>query len=467
MTTHDAGETCDILVTNGYVITMDAARTVHPVGAVAVTGTRIVAVGPETAIAARFRPRRAIDAGGGVIHPGMIDAHLHATNHLTRTGFPDDPKINAFEKFAGWIDNLADEDEFANSLVACTEMVRNGFTCLMEPGTVHEPDTLATAAEAVGARVSLSDPYVWDTTEGGNPMAPHIKRAPANPKRARDLLGRELRRNRVEDGLVHAHVCIYGSGSASQELELEAKRVADANGVIFNQHQSFSPTQVAIDDRRFGGGPVLVRFAELGLLGPNSTFTHMNVIRDEEVEPIVASGMSITWQPGNYQYYGFAQTQKSRMAELLDRGVNVTLGVDVAKIWTFGDMPRIAYLVARQGGGYISCERLMEMSTIGAARALGLEREIGSLEPGKRADIVVRSPDPIETLPGFNPVVQLLMLSQSRAVDTVLCNGQIILREGRLTRLDESWVHRTARACIARMAGRLDLKVATRWEAGA
>ena len=155
------------------------------------------------------------------------------------------------------------------------------------------------------------------------------------------------------------------------------------------------------------------------------------------------------------------------MAELLDRGVNVTLGVDVAKIWTFGDMARIAYLVARQGGGYISCERLMEMSTIGAARALGLEREIGSLEPGKRADIVVRSLDPVETLPGFNPVVQLIMLSQSRAVDTVLCNGQIILRKGRLTRLDESWVHQTARACIARMAQRLDLKVGTQWEARA
>ena len=107
---------------------------------------------------------------------------------------------------------------------------------------------------------------------------------------------------------------------------------------------------------------------------------------------------------------------RAAWAELLERGVNVTLGVDAAKIWTFGDMGRIAYLVARQSGGYISCERLFEMQTIGAARAAGLEREIGSLEPGKRADIVIRSPDLVEGLPALNPVMQALMLSQAFAL---------------------------------------------------
>ena len=458
---------CDLLIVNAYVLTVDAQRRVLPSGAVAISGARIVAVGPQSEVRARFSGKRVLDARGGVVHPGMVDAHLHSTIHLSRTAFPDDPKINSFEKFAGWINQLTDEDEFANSLVACAEMARNGFTCAMEPGTVFEPDALAAAAEAVGVRVSLSDPYVWDTTEGRNTMVNHIKRAPPDAQRARGLLGKQLVRNKVKDGLVHAHVCIYGSGSASEELEIEAKRTADANGVILNQHQNFSPTQVPFDDQRFGGKPVLMRFAELGVLGPNVNFTHMNVIRDEEVEPIVKSGISITWQPGNYQYYGIAQTQKSRMADFLDRGVNVTLGVDLAKIWTFGDMARIAYLVARQSGGYISCERLLEMQTIGAARALRLDREIGSLEVGKRADIVIRDPDLVEGLPGLNPVIQLVMLTQSRAIDTVICNGAIILRGGHLTRCDERWIHDTARASIARMAPLLDLKVGTRWGANA
>src|SRR3954452_19812122 len=103
------------------------------------------------------------------------------------------------------------------------------------------------------------------------------------------------------------------------------------------------------------------------------------------------------------------------------------------------------------------------MQTIGAARALGLQDEIGSLEPGKRADIVIRDPDLVEGLPAFNPVMQLIMLSKSRAVSTVLCNGEVILRARHLTRCSESWVHVTARASIARMAERLDLQPGPRW----
>lgn len=458
---------CDTLIANGYVLTLDGQRRVFPSGAVAVDGVRIVGVGPEAELRQRFRPLRVIDAGGGVVHPGMIDPHLHTSIQLSRTAFSDDPKVNSFEKFAAWYNNLTDEDEFANALAACAEMVRNGFTCAMEPGTVFEPDMLAAAAEAIGVRISLSDPYVWDTIDGGNTMAERLPRAPATPKRAAEQLGRQLYRNKAKDSLIHAHVCIYGSGSTSEALELAAKRCADANGTILNQHQNFMPNQVAIDDRRFGGKPVLVRFAELGLLAPNVSFTHMNVIRDEEIEPIVASGMSIVWQPGNYQYYAIAKTEPQRMPELMARGVNVTLCVDAAKIWTFGEMARIAYLCARQAGHYISSETLMEMQTIGAARAVGLAHEIGSLEVGKRADIVVRDPDLVEGLPAFNPVMQLIMLSQSRSVATVLCNGRVILKDRRLALCSESWVHQVARTSIARLAERLDLRPGTRWTARA
>src|SRR5205085_8686075 len=114
----------------------------------------------------------------------------------------------------------------------CVEMARNGFTTAMEPGTVFEPDTLAAAANAVGVRITLSDPFVWDTVDGGNALASQIKRAPADGARARGILGKQLARNKDAAGRVHAHVALYGSGSASQELELEAKRVADANGTI-------------------------------------------------------------------------------------------------------------------------------------------------------------------------------------------------------------------------------------------
>ena len=455
-------ETCDILIRNGYVLTLDSERRVFPSGAVAITGNSIVAVGRDQDLAARFRPKRVLDAAGAPVHPGMIDAHVHTTNHLCRTAFPDDPKVKAHDLFARWFNALEDEDEYVNSLVVCVEMVRNGFTAAMEPGTVLEPDTLAAAADAVGVRFTLSDPFVWDTTEFGNSLSTQINRAPANSTRARGLLGKQLVRNKDTSGRVHAHVALYGSGSATQELEIEAKRVADANGTILNQHQNFMPQQVALDDKRFGRH-ALLHLAEIGVLGKNCSFTHMNVVRDDEINAIVQSGMSLVWQPGNYQYYAIAQQQRSLMSELVERGVNVSLGVDVAKIWTFGDMARIAYLVARQGGGYISAEKLMEMQTIGAARAIGLDHIIGSLEPGKRADIVIRTNELAEAQPNLNAVIQLVLLSLSRSVDTVLCNGEIIYRHREFTRIDEDVVYQQSRRSVARMLDRLGIAPKTSW----
>jgi len=456
-------ETCDILIRNGYVLTLDRERRVFPSGAIAITGNSIVAVGRDQDLAGRFKAKRVFDAAGAPVHPGMIDPHVHTSTHLCRTAFPDDPKVKASDLFARWFNALDDEDEYANAVVVCVEMVRNGFTAAMEPGTVFEPDILAAAADAVGVRVTLSDPFIWDTTEGGNALATQIKRAPATSKRARDLLGHELKRNRDNDGRIHAHVALYGSGSATEELELEAKRLADSSRTILNQHQNFMPQQVAIDDKRFGGGHTLLHFDKIGLLGRNCSFTHMNILRDDEIDAVVDSGMSIVWQPGNYQYYAIAQQQRSVMADLIDRGVNISLGVDAAKIWTFGDMARIAYLVARQGGGYISSEKLLEMQTIGAARAIGLDHIIGSLEPGKRADIIIRTDDLAEAQPNLNVVIQLMLLSLSRSVDTVICNGEVIFRHGELTRTDEAVIYQQSRTSVKRMIGRLGITPKTSW----
>jgi 5-methylthioadenosine/S-adenosylhomocysteine deaminase len=189
------------------------------------------------------------------------------------------------------------------------------------------------------------------------------------------------------------------------------------------------------------------------------------VVRDDEVPLVVQSGMSLVWQPGNYQYYNMAHKFPSRMPALHKQGVNLTLGVDVAKIWTFGELARIAYLVARQQGEYLSSESLLAMQTIGGARALGLESSLGSLEVGKRADVVIRTDDVAEALPNLNVVIQLIMLSQSRSIDTVICDGRVLLRKGHLTRLDEHVVHEAARASARRITSRLGISPKTTWMA--
>src|SRR5690606_13989843 len=133
--------TCDILVRNGYVISMDAERRIFAPGAVAITGSRISAVGPERELSRRYRGRRVFDAGGAAVHPGFIDAHNHIVHGTCRGVFADAAKSGDLKvSFADWKADVTPEDEYVAAMLGGLEMLRNGFTMLIEPGSVFAPD---------------------------------------------------------------------------------------------------------------------------------------------------------------------------------------------------------------------------------------------------------------------------------------------------------------------------------------
>jgi cytosine/adenosine deaminase-related metal-dependent hydrolase len=199
------------------------------------------------------------------------------------------------------------------------------------------------------------------------------------------------------------------------------------------------------------------------LIGKNSAFTHMNILDDAEVEAIAASGMALVWHPGNFMYYGISQSGRSAFPALHRRGTAIAFGTDIAKAWAFGDLGFIAYLVSKEWGEYLKSEQILEMFTLGGARAIGMQAELGSLEVGKRADIVIRTQEPPDTQPNVDVVRQLALISRSKAVDTVICDGDIIVRHGRLTRLDEAEIYRIARRSAVATAARAGLKPTGRW----
>jgi len=363
--------------------------------------------------------------------------------------------------FTRWINAVTDEDEHASALLASAELARNGFTGFVDAATSFSPDAIAEAAGAVGIRCSLSDCMLWDTV-GGEPLAAEVPRAPCDNARARRELGGQLKRNRDKDALARGHVALYGSGSASDELMREAKRLADREGVVYHQHQSLTAGEAASDRRRFGK-PAMVHFAEQGLIGPNSVFTHMNILDDSEVEAVAASGMALVWHPGNFMYYAISQTGRSAFPALHRRGISIAFGTDIAKAWAFGDLGFIAYLVTREWGGYLKSEAILEMFTLGGARAIGLPEELGSIEVGKRADIVVRTNAHPDAQPNVDVVRQLALVSRTKGVDTVICNGEIIVRHGRLARLDEAEIYRLASRSAKSVAARAGLKPTGSW----
>ena len=462
--TNTGPASCDLVVRNAYVIAMNPPREVFLSGAVAVQGNNIVAVGPENEVLERYRARREIDARGAVVHPGFIDGHYHIGVHLSRGALSDDPnkppRGGGDEEgpsiFARWFNALTDDDELVSTLLATTEMLRCGITCFMEAGTALSPDAVAAGAETTGMRALLADPYLWDVV-GIEHSAGEIKRAPPDTERCLRALGRELQRNKDPSSLVQGHIALYGIGSSSDELQRAAKQMADEHDVVVAQHIAFLPSDAKAEDQRLGRHAVC-HLRDLGVLDHNTTLVHANVLRDDEVEPLVNANAAIVWHPANYMFYSVAKNNGYRLCELSQRGVPMGFGTDVAKSWGFGEGPFVAYLLARNTGDYLSADNLLEMMTLGGARAVGLSDRIGSLEVGKRADLVIRNPDLPESQPGFDPVQDMMLVSRSRSVDTVICNGDIVLQGGRSTRLDEHSLAERARRTAHRLAGVVGLE---------
>jgi cytosine/adenosine deaminase-related metal-dependent hydrolase len=189
----------------------------------------------------------------------------------------------------------------------------------------------------------------------------------------------------------------------------------------------------------------------------------MNVLRDGEIDALERTGAGVVWHPGNFMFYGIAQRTPCRVPELIERGVPVAFMTDAAKVWSFGEMGWAGYLTARAGGAYLSPEVILEMQTLGGAQAVGLEDRVGSLQAGKRADFVIRTDALPEAHPGMDLVRELVLVSRSKSVDTVVIDGEIVVRGGRLTRLDEEVAYDLARTSARRLARAVDIPPAGTW----
>lgn len=444
----------DLVIRHGYLITMDGERRLIEDGAVAIGGGKILAVGADGEVAPRYATTREIDAEGAPVHPGFIECHMHASFQLYRGALPDHlAESDAFDTVeAHFYNNVTDEEEHLAVLLSALEMVRNGTTCFLEAGTILTPDAAARAAELVGIRAILADPFIWDqpqgfaqgkveTKEECKACASHgrvkqeLARAPKTKAEALARMGHELRRNSVKDALVTGHVAILGLGTATEDLMMQAKECADKAGVVLNLHQSYSPADTEADRSRFGKDPLL-HLAEIGFLDRNITFGHGNHFTDAECEAFIDKGASIAWAPAASMMWGHGSTVHGRHAELHRRGGNIALGSDSANwsndfdLWRQASLAVMSAREAHEDRTYLVAEDGIEMATLGGARATGMADRIGSIEVGKYADLVIHTLDRPELIPVTNMIRGLFYASRSKSVHTVIINGKVVLDAG-------------------------------------
>lgn len=464
-------QSCDLLVHGAFLVTVDEERRIFADGAIAVTGRHIAAIGTSSDVRAAWRGKREIDVKGALIHPGFVECHMHINLHAGRNAIAEPVTWDSQQNFySGFWNAIDDKEEYLGSKLACLELALHGATAFMECGTVHQPDAVAAAAEEVGIRAVLGDPFLWD--EGGfggrGGDSPPVHRAPSDHKRAMSLLGGQLRRNADPTALVQGHVAIIGMATCSEELTLAAKALARQHGVTLNQHQSYGKDDAAEDDVRFGKHP-LVRFGEMGLLDSGTTFAHMNVVRDDEVAALTGTGTSIVWCPLASMMYGVGASTAGRHYELSRCGCNVAVGSDSPNYtgrFDTGAQAFAAILSSREQAGSADALRAEDglvMATINGARAIGMADRIGSLEVGKLADFVVRKRDIVEAVPRTSRIQNLIYSSRSKGIDTVVVNGRVIVENGRSTMVDMEKVMADAQQSSDRLLARMGYTVREPW----
>ena len=463
---------CDYLVHNGQVLTMDAGRRIFSPGAVAIAGARILAVGPDAELRRRFDARETLDAEGGIVHPGFIDAHNHIVHTTCRGVFSNIFDVDAAAiKFADWKADVSAEDEAAATAMAAVEMLGSGFTMFIEPGTLFSTHAAAEAVERVGMRALFSPPYLWDRRETLAAM-PGLEsdsltaRVPIDSARALGQLDAELYRNRNPEALVRGFVFVYGVGTASPELLQAAYACARDSGVPLHLHAGYAPGEGEIY-RKVTGVSQLVHLQQLGVLDEHTVIVHANLLDEAEETAISETGCQIVWCPVSFFSLGIARSARFRMAERHRAGVPVTLGVDGAFDCTPAELMRSAHFAARVCDDPLPARALLEMQTINAAAAAGLEAELGSLEAGKRADVVVRFPRASGAYPANNPVHLLALTMESGSVDTVLVNGEELFRGGHPTRVDELEIGRAVTESVVARARRLNIDPGPEWPVAA
>jgi 5-methylthioadenosine/S-adenosylhomocysteine deaminase len=438
-------------------------------GAVAVRDGRVIAVDDAGALERCFRPERRVDAAGGLILPGLIDVHLHHSQQLSR-GLGDDVSLVSwvYDRILPYEAAMDERDTEISALLSCIEMIRTGTTCASDPGGYHV-DAVGRAVEATGMRAIIAwagmdrwpaDRPVPDALPGKLPTEATLEVLESTASRWHHVAGDRIR---VAYGL-------RTEPNVSDELFARTKALADRDETFIHIHIAVSQQQVAWMRERTGRSSI-GHLASLGVLDANWLLAHVAAIDDHDVELIAAADARIAHQPGASTHGCYGAIAHGRIPELLEAGVTVGLGCDANSANNSLDMFRAINLAAtlhkeaRLDPRLVSPERALEMATIDAARAIHWEDELGSLEVGKAADLIVVDTSGPNWVPvhDFSLVPTLAYSGQGTDVTTTIVDGQVLMEDRELTTIDVATVLTEAQQRAEQLLERLPYRLRPAW----
>lgn len=452
-----------ILIKNGTLVTMNQERAVFE-GDLFIEGKRIAALSPSfksnpeagypgfatepSSTPSEFRnvdkiiqqPPDAydyiIDAAGKVILPGLVQGHVHLCQTLFR-GLADDLELLDWLRLRIWPMEAAHDPEslYYAALLGCAELLRGGTTCIMDMETVHHTEAAIEALVTSGIR-AVTGKVMMDRGLG----VPEglMENAADSVQETIRLLQKW---HGYDEGRIRYAFQPRFAVSCSDELLRQVAKLAREYGVMIHTHASESQGELELVQRQTGMRNI-VYLNEVGLTGPDVLLAHCIWLDDMEIGILQDTGTRVVHCPSSNLKLG---SGIAPVPELLDRGITVALGADGAPCGNnldgFMEM-RLAALIhkVRYGPTVMPAPLVLEMATRQGARALSQEDEIGSLEPGKRADLIILNLNQAHCYPasGIDIASRLVYAAKTSDVETTIVDGQVVMLERKLLTINEA-----------------------------
>ena len=420
-----------ILIKNGTIVTMDGGNSIVR-GDLLIRDGKIVEVGERIETSAD----QTIDATGCAVLPGFVQTHIHLCQTLFR-GAADDLSLIDWLKKRIWPMEAAHTPESirASAQLGIAEMIKGGTTCALTMETVRHTEEVLRVVDESGFRATVGKCMMDKGDE--MPAALHEK--------SRESIDESVALIEAWDGKADGRIrCCFAprfAVSCTKELLAEVATLARDRGVMIHTHASENTKECEMVEQETGMRNVAY-LDSLGISGPHVLLAHCVHLDHQEMETLRRTRTNVAHCPSSNLKLGSGIAQ---VAKMLDRGISVSLGADGApcnnRLDMFTEMRTAALLQkALHGPEALPATRALQMATIDGARALGLENEIGSLETGKRADVIVVDLAQIHSSPQTDVVSSLVYSTQPSDVRTTIIDGSIVMRDRELLSLDESSV---------------------------
>ncbi len=421
-------EKADLLVTGGTVVTMDGSRAIFDDGAVAVKGDTIVAVGPRVDLEARYAATQTTDAKGKLVLPGFINGHAHVPMTLFR-GLHDDVTLNDWLYkyiFPAEAKNVNEEFVRWGTRLAAAEQIRGGVTTFAD--MYYFEDAVAEETKAAGMRGVLGETFIDFP-------------APDNKSQAEMLAYSEKFLKKWQgDSLIHAAVAPHSIYTCSQKTLQDAAALARKYHAPILIHTAEMKKEWEDSMKNNGMSPVQY-LGKIGLLGPDVVSAHCIFVDAADEKTLAQKQVGCVHNPSSNMMIA---SGVSPVADLRAAGVAVGLGTDGPAgsnndLDLMEEMDLAAKLakITKMDPLAMHAKSVVEMATIDGARALHMEKEIGSLEAGKKADLILISLDEPHAVPMYDIYAQLAYALKGSDVETVVIGGRIVMRDRKLLTVNE------------------------------